>query len=385
MTRNVTQPEIEGSCLKMSDPLLLSRRSACAAMLAASAFPLGATARKPRILYADGLSFLPEDMRDIPASGIGAMICDISEVEEVRDPDGTPRYRRTFATSDKAIDAAHNRLKGDGRAYIALKGSEIGTRRGCATFLQFQSSEMIGTDLARIAHFHGKGLRVWQLTHHNDEKFAGGAIMPVQSGLTPLGREGIAEFNRLKILTDVSHGSEATIMDAARASTAPIIYSHGMCKALLNHPRGITDEGIKAIASRGGVVGMFMMSFWLTRDAVPKPEHYLAHLRHAINIGGEDCVAVANDFPFRGQLNLLKLRNDNAKGVKEYHEWWKAMHALGIPGFDTLPEHVVIPHFNHIKRMERIHRTLDRAGFPARQIEKIMGGNVKRILTDVLG
>jgi membrane dipeptidase len=244
---------------------------------------------------------------------------------------------------------------------------------------------MIENDLSRIAFFHGKGLRVWQLTHHNNVPFAGGAIEPVQSGLTPLGREGIAEFNRNRILIDVSHGSDTTIRESAGQSTAPIIYSHGACRALLNHPRCISDEGIREIAGKGGVVGTFMMSFWLTRDPVPQPRHLIAHLRHVMKIGGESAMAIANDFPFHGQDNLLKLNNNNAEGVKEYHAWWKAMDALGIPGFSTLPEHVVIPEFNSIHRMERIRRAMEKARFTPRQIELAIGGNLKRILTDVLG
>src|SRR5687767_9437146 len=61
--------------------------------------------------YVDGLSFLPKDLEDIKRAGLTAMICDVSEVGEVRDPDGTPRYRRTFETNDKALDAAVARLR----------------------------------------------------------------------------------------------------------------------------------------------------------------------------------------------------------------------------------------------------------------------------------
>ena len=107
-------------------------------------------------------------------------------------------------------------------AYVALKGSDIGSRPGCATFLQFQSTEMIDRDLSRIGHFHDKGLRVLQFTHHNNTLFAGGALEPVQTGLTPLGIEGLAEMNRLRILPDVSHGSVPTMLEAARRSTTPI-------------------------------------------------------------------------------------------------------------------------------------------------------------------
>lgn len=341
-------------------------------------------ARRPA-RYIDSLSFLPEDLAGIARAGLGAMIADVSEVEAVRDAAGVPRYLRGFRVNDAALDKAVARLAASPYAHVALKGSEIGTRPGCATFLQFQSTEMVGDDLSRIAHFHGKGLRVLQFTHHNDNGFAGGALQRVQSGLTPLGIAGLAEMNRLRILPDVSHGSDATMREAARRSTTPIALSHGAARAIVNHPRCAPDDVIRAIAERGGVMGVFMMSFWLTRRAVPTVADYVAQIRHVAKVGGIGAVGVANDFPMGGQANLLKLRNDNAKGVAEYLEWWRAMRSEGIAGFDWTPEHVVIPALNHIDRMRRIADALGKSGFAAREVDAIMGGNWRRLLTDVLG
>jgi membrane dipeptidase len=366
-----------------------SRRSVLAALAAAPLVGCATVPSPSRSLpapgFVDGLSFLPKDLEDIRRAGLVAMICDVSEVGEVRDPDGTPRYRRTFETNDKAIDAAAARLRGSDVAFVAERGSDIGGRPGCAAFLQFQSCEPIGDDLGRIGYFHGKGLRVLQFTHHNNSAFAGGALETVQTGLTRLGVAGLDEMNRLRVLPDVSHGSVATMLEAARLSRTPIVYSHGACRAILDHPRCIPDEAIRAIADKGGVVGIFMMSFWLTRDPEPRVEHLLAHVRHVIKVGGIEAVGISNDFPMGGQENLLKLGNDNREGVKEYLEWWRAMRALGIPGFEWTPEHVVIPELNALDRMARIRRALEADGFGARDMERIMGGNFARVLTDVLG
>ena len=365
-----------------------TRRSLLAAGLAATVWPNFGHAKDRSVQsspWIDGLSFLPDDLADVTASGLNAMICDVSEVEEVKDAQGHPRYLRTFAANDRALDKALARIAGSSQVSLALKGSDIGKRPGCAAFLQFQSCETIGDDLTRIAYFHGKGLRVLQLTHHNDNLFAGGAIEPVQSGLTPFGRDGIGEMNRVGILPDVAHGSAQTIVEAARLSRTPIVYSHGACRAIVDNPRCIGDDGIRAIAEGGGLVGIFMMSFWLTRDPVPKIDHFIAQIRHAANVGGIGAVAIANDFPMAGQENLLRLKNDNQEGVKEYLGWWRAMHARGVPGFESTPEHVVIPELNSIKRMARIHQALAAAGFKSADLDKIMGANWSRVLNDVLG
>ncbi len=359
------------------------RRSFLAGALAV---PLSvAPARQRSVPWIDGLSFLPDDMARIPAAGLDAMIVDISKIQTVAGPSGEPTYLRGFEANDPAIDAAVARLASSKVAYLALRGSDIGRRPGCATFLQFQSTEMVGDDLTRLARFHAKGLRVIQFTHHNNTPFAGGAIEPTQRGLSRLGIEGLGEMNRLKLLPDVSHGSVATMLDAARLSRTPIVLSHGAARALVDHPRAAPDEVIRAIANRGGMMGVFMMSFWLTRDPVPTPQHYVAQLRHVINVGGIDAVGIANDFPMDGEAKLVKLGNDNAAGVKNYLDWWRAMDRRGVPGFAWTPQHVVIPEFNNIHRMERIAATLERSGFRSGEIERIMGGNWRRVLTDVLG
>lgn len=366
---------------------MMTRRSLLAASaataLGACTTTLSSRGGTPPVI--DGLSFLPEDLAEIRASGLTGMICDVSEVQEVKDAQGIPRYLRTFEVNDAALDKAVERLRSSEYGFVALKGSEIGSRPGCAAFLQFQSCEPVGTDLSRIARFHGKGLRILQFTHHNNNLFAGGALERVQTGLTALGREGLDEMNRLRILPDVSHGSEPTMLEAARASRTPIVISHGACKAIVDHPRCASDAAIRAVADRGGMMGIFMMSFWLTRDPVPTVDHLIANIRNVIRVGGIDAVGISNDFPMAGQTNLLKLNNDNREGVKEYLPWWIAMRDSGIPGFAAIPEHVVIPELNSIDRMTRIRRALERSRFTSGEIDRIMGGNWARVLTDVLG
>lgn len=367
-------------------PVMMNRRSFLAGSAAIMAWSAsGATAAEKPRYYMDGLSFLPEDLGEIKAAGLGGMICDISEIEEVRDKDNVPRYLRTFEKCSAALDATVKRLADRPEAFVALRGSDIDSRPGCATFLQFQSCEPVGTDLTRIADFHRRGLRVLQFTHHNNNLFAGGALEREWSGLTPLGIEGLAEMNRVGIVPDVSHGSEPTMLEAARRSTTPILLSHGACKAIVDHPRCASDTVIRAIADKGGMMGIFMMSFWLTRDAVPTVDHLIAQIRHVANVAGIEAVGISNDFPMAGQTNLVALNNDNAEGVKEYLPWWQAMREQKIAGFDWTPDHVVIPELNNIGRMATIAATLDKAGFRSGDIDKVMGGNWRRVLTGILG
>jgi len=161
------------------------------------------------------------------------------------------------------------------------------------------------------------------------------------------------------------------------------VISHTGCRALVNNARCVPDSVIKAVADSGGVVGIFSMSFWLTEDPVPTVDTYIRQLEHVIKVGGTDAVGISNDYDVAGQLQAAALGNNNAEAVKGYFPWWK-QHAE-ILGFDDLPKHVVIPELNDIRRFFTIKAALEKKGFSSSQIEKIMGGNWVRVLTECLG
>lgn len=360
----------------------LSRRAVLTGLGLACATSADATPTT-RLRYADGLSFLPNDPRDIRRASLDAFICDVSVGERVQDAGGRERYVRTFEACDRALDTALQRIRRDfPGAYVATSGRAVGHQPGCAIVLQFQSCEPIGEDLSRIGYFHRKGVRVLQITHNDNDAFGGACLEPIPTGLTPLGREGIDEMRRVGIIPDISHAAEPTALDVARRAAAPVILSHGACRALVDNPRCATDAMIRGVAESGGVFGLFMMSFWLTTENPPTPDHYLAHVRHAIKVGGIDCVGVANDYPMAGHTAIAALNNNNAIGVQEYYEWWERTHRRGVPGFDALPRHAVIAEFNSIHRMRRIECALRQGGFRDQEVEKIMGGNWLRFMRE---
>lgn len=338
-------------------------------------------------LHIDGLSFLRDDPVQLEKSGLHAAIVDVSDYEQVTDENGFPKWIRTFEACDKNIDAIRIKIDSEyENAFVADKGADIDREGQTAIFFQFQSCEPLEGDVNRIDYFHEKGLRVLQLTHHHNNPFAGGTLEAQPSGLTVLGREGVARMNSLKIVPDVSHGSERTALDVADITATPFILSHGACRAIVDNPRCVSNEVIRAIAKSGGVMGVFMMSFWLTTDPEPTVDHYIAQLRHLAKVGGIETVAISNDFALGGHEDLKAIGNDNAEGVKAYHEWWSSINDRGVPGFEELPAHVVIPELNTIDRMARIERALEAdAFFTSSDIDRIMGGNWHRVLTDVLG
>ncbi len=346
----------------------------------------------PPYPYVDGLCALPGDPLDVGRSGLSAFILDVSSVAPVRTDDGTIRYYRSFEASAGSLVATRRRLRAGEipGAFQATRGSEVleAYRQGrTALFFQLQGAQPLEGELWRLDLFHELGLRILQLTHHNANPFAGGALDREPTGLTPLGHDLLARMNELSIVPDVSHASDATALDVTRLSTSPVILSHGAARALVPNARCAPDEVIRAVADTGGVMGVFMMSFWLTRDPVPTVDHLIAQLRHVADVGGMESVAIANDYPVSGEAHLRSLDNDNAEGVKAYHPWWESIAREGIPGFDAddLPKHVVIPELNDVRRMYLIDDALAGAGFSSTDRERIMGGNWVRVLEEVLG
>ncbi|HEX4945074.1 MAG TPA: membrane dipeptidase [Blastocatellia bacterium] len=342
-----------------------------------------------QIPYVDGLCLNVPDTKaeDIAASGLTALIADVSAVSPLKTADGSSKYTRSFDACTNSINQATIKLHDHKTAFIATKGSDIATARKTkrtAVFLQFQGCEPLGEDLSRIDFFYERRLRILQITHHNNNAFGGGCIEKQWSGLTKLGIAAVEKMNAVGMIPDLSHASHLTALEVLKASKKPVILSHGACRALVNNARCAPDEVIRGIADSGGAMGIFMMSFWLTNDPTPTIDALIAQLRHVINVGGIDTAAIANDYDIGGEANLVKLNNDNAKGIKGYLMWWQQCAKEGILGFDKEPSHVVIPELNHLRRMFTIHAALEKHKFKPAEIEKIMGGNWIRVLTESL-
>ena len=357
-----------------------------------------AWAARSQPLYIDGLSFLPKDINDVKASKLSAFIADISDIEAIKQADGTTNYKRSYNACIKSIKAAKAMVDANPDVYIqGQTGLDIARAYDAertAVFFQIQGADCVEDDSSdtnwqQLEEFKQQGLRVLQLTHHYGNRFAGGALdsngkTGLNLPLTPAGHELIEAINHRHMLIDVSHSSAQTALDTAKASKSPIVQSHGAVRHIVNHARCSPDEVIRAIADTGGVFGIFMMSFWLTNKSTPTISDYIKQIDHVVRIAGVDSVAIANDYPLRGQENLLKLNNDNAEGVKEYLDWWHSLRAKNVLGFDVEPKHVVIPELNNIDRMSLIDDALKKARFKSSDRDRIMGGNWQRVLKQVL-
>lgn len=171
--------------------------------------------------------------------------------------------------------------------------------------LAVEDGRDIGGDLERLSLYYRLGVRLITLTWNYPNCFGfpnqPGEQRPSASemarGLTRFGKEAVEEMNRLGILIDVSHLSDGGFFDVAALSKKPFVASHSNCRALCDHPRNLTDEMIRVIASKGGVIGLNQNPPFLQEDAnTSRYETLVRHLAHMRDVGGIDCVALGADF-----------------------------------------------------------------------------------------
>ncbi len=228
-----------------------------------------------------------------------------------------------------------------------------------SAFLTVEEGGILNGEMERLDVLYDRGIRLMTLMW-NYENCIGhpnsrdGAAMSL--GLKPFGIDVVRRMEELGMIADVSHASDGTFWDVLKYTKNPVAASHSNCRALCNHPRNLTDEMIRSLAETGGVAGLnFYGAFLGTGKAEEahaaqgdsRVDAMAAHILHMIRMGGSEFPAIGTDFD----------------------------------GFD--PEGVLeIP---DVSQMERLWEALRKAGVPEGQLDKIWGGNVERVMREVLG
>lgn len=145
------------------------------------------------------------------------------------------------------------------KAALALSPSEALANKGeglFSVFIGLENGSPIGNSIDELRRFHEAGVRYMTLCHSRDNDICDSCASEVKrwGGLSPFGREVVAEMNRLGMIIDVSHVSDDTFYDVLECSVKPVVATHSCCRALAGHPRNMTDDMIRALAASGGVI-----------------------------------------------------------------------------------------------------------------------------------
>lgn len=228
-----------------------------------------------------------------------------------------------------------------------------------------------------LGAFHRLGFRMMHLTYNRRNWVGDGCMETSAGGLSAFGHEVVAAMNDLGIIIDTPHTSGPTTLDAARASRAPIAASHTVCRALRDHPRGKTDEELRAIADTGGYIGITCVSHFLSERGGSIVD-LLDHIEHAVKVAGIDHVGIGTDHGFTAPPPADPKMLPLPRGQTHWWSYW-------LPGTlsgDTPPPAGANASINWICWPYFTVGLLMR-GFTEEQIAKIVGGNILRVMADV--
>ena len=237
----------------------------------------------------------------------------------------------------------------------------------------FESANMLEDKIERIELFRGLGVRVMQLSYNRRTPFGVGCLDGETEGLTELGRKAIAKMNEIGVALDLSHSNTKTTAEGIAASTKPPLITHAGCRAVYMHPRNKEDRELKALADKGGVVGIYMLPYIAASPKQPMLDDYMKHLEHALKICGEDHVGVGSDVPF------FRVDDSDLEEMKKAAEKRKT-DGIAAPGEDR-PTY--IPDLNTPRKMELIADSLLKRGHNSAVVEKILGNNFKRVFGEI--
>lgn len=312
-------------------------------------------------------------MADAKASGLSAFNMTIGYVFGDGDP-----YQKSVAEVREWTD------------FIQRKSTDLLLVRGAAdikraqadgrigVILGFQNAAMMGNDARRVEGFAKSGVRVIQLTYNAPNQLGDGSMAPTNRGLTPFGRDVVAELNRNRVLVDLSHSGEQICLDAAAASKAPIMITHTGCRAVADLPRNKTDRELRLVADKGGFVGIYFMPF-LAIGRQPTADDLIRHIEHAVNVCGEDHVGIGTD----GTVTQVDDMGDYLKGLEDEV---RQRRAAGISAPGERPD--IVPFLPDLMGKDKFWKLADllaKRGHTSGRIEKILGTNFLRVADSVWG
>ncbi len=169
--------------------------------------------------------------------------------------------------------------------------------RKVAAVLTIEGGEALEGSLAVLRMLYQLGVRAITLTWNFRNQIADGVADEITNGgLTPFGRQVVAEMNKLGMMVDVSHLSEAGFWDVINLSASPIIASHSNAKKICDHSRNLTDEQLLALKKNGGVTGINLCPYFIVKDGKAEIKHVIAHIEHILGLTGEDTLGLGADF-----------------------------------------------------------------------------------------
>ncbi len=256
-----------------------------------------------------------------------------------------------------------------------------------AVLIGVEGGHMLGNDIRMVRIYSQLGVRYMTLSHfYNDEWADSSTDKPAHNGLTDYGKQIVTEMNRQGMLVDISHVSDKTFYDALAISKAPLIASHSSCRALCNHPRDMTDDMIKALAAKGGVIQINYEKSFLDqayKDAGDKTGGVVGTIDRLKKECGDDDACVLKKL-------VEQEKQATAEGKLPHVSWTEIVdhidHAVKLVGADhvglgsdfdgaNMPDGM-----EDVTHLPQITDALLKKGYSEAEIRKILGENTLRVM-----
>ncbi|MHC9510894.1 dipeptidase [Kangiella sp. M94] len=245
-----------------------------------------------------------------------------------------------------------------------------------AVTLGFQNSHVIGNNLDHVDTFKHLGVLTMQLTYNGQNQIGGGANVSPRLPLTEFGHQAVEKMNEANVLIDLSHSGERTCLEAIAKSKAPVTISHSGCRALADFPRNKTDKELRMLANKGGLFGVYFMPF-LAPDSKANSDHLVAHIEHAINVCGEDHVAIGTDGGYTGIDDMDSVRESTDKMTQHRIDNGAAAAGEKLGNLNFMPD-IVGP-----EQFYLLANKLAERGHSNTRIEKVLGLNAYNLMREV--
>jgi len=293
------------------------------------------------------------------------------------------------------IDAVREQVrKHPNDLLLATTAAEIREARKqgkIAALMGVEGGHMINSDLGVLRSYAALGVRYMTLTHSGNDEWADSSTdKAVHNGLTDFGKDVVREMNRLGVIVDISHVSDKTFYDALEVSKAPLFASHSSCRAICDAPRNMTDQMMKDLAAKGGVmqinyhVGFLSQEF---RDAEKaNPELNKAISAEVTKRCGENegCQLIEGDRITREYVEQGKLPRVDFTRIIEHID-----HAVKVAGIDHVGlgsdfDGANMPYgMEDASKLPKITEALLQKGYSEGDARKILGENTLRVMTEV--
>jgi membrane dipeptidase len=259
-----------------------------------------------------------------------------------------------------------------------------------AALMGVEGGHMIASDLGILRSYAALGVRYMTLTHSGNDEWADSSTdTPVHNGLTDFGKDVVREMNRQGVMVDISHVSDKTFYDTLAVSKAPLIASHSSCRALCDAKRNMTDQMIKDLAAKGGVIQInyhvgFLSEEFMNADKNPEITKAIADEVQKRCGNKEGCQLIEGDRITREYVLQGKLpRVDYSKIIEHIDHAVKLVGAEHV-GLGSDFDGANMPFgMEDATKLPQITEALLRKGYSEEDVRKILGENTLRVMVEV--